>query len=306
MTPLYKLTDVHLTQPSVVTIGVFDGLHLGHQYLIGELVDTAHRAGLLAVVLTFFPHPDVVVRGLTGRYYLTTPEERAERLLALGVDNVVTHPFNEETRHMRAALFVEQLVRHLRPRDLWVGADFALGYQREGNVAFLRERGTEFGFNVHPVDLLQRGPDVITSTQIREALGGGDVETAAQLLGHPYAASGQVVHGDKRGRGIGFPTANIAVWESLLLPANGVYAGHAIIDNQRHPTVTNIGVRPTFEGTHVTVETHVLDFERDLYGQTISVTFEKRLRGEKKFGGLPELIAQIQADVAATREVLAG
>jgi riboflavin kinase/FMN adenylyltransferase len=304
MTPLYKLTDLQLEQPSVVTIGVFDGLHLGHQFLIRELVDTAHRAGLLAVVLTFFPHPDVVVRGLTGRIYLTTPEERAGRLLALGVDNVVTHPFNEETRHMRAAAFVDQLVRHLRPRELWVGADFALGYQREGNVDFLREQGAQEGFDVHTVDLLQRGTDVITSTRIREALGTGDVETAGQLLGRPYAVSGEVVHGDKRGRGIGFPTANIAVWESLLLPANGVYAGHAIIDNVPYKTVTNIGVRPTFAGTHVTVETYVLDFDRDLYGQTISVTFERRLRGEKKFSGLDELIAQIQADVARTRAVL--
>jgi riboflavin kinase/FMN adenylyltransferase len=304
MTPLYKLTDLQLEQPSVVTIGVFDGLHLGHQYLIHELVDTAHRAGLLAVVLTFFPHPDVVVRGLTGRIYLTTPEERAERLLALGVDNVVTHPFNEETRHMRAAAFVDQLVRHLRPRDLWVGSDFALGYQREGNVDFLREQGALQGFGVHTVDLLQRGPDVITSTRIREALGSGDVETAGQLLGRPYAVSGEVVHGDARGRGIGFPTANIAVWESLLLPANGVYAGYAIIDNVSYKTVTNIGVRPTFAGTHVTVETYVLDFDRDLYGQTITVTFETRLRGEKKFSGLDELIAQIRADVARTRVVL--
>jgi riboflavin kinase/FMN adenylyltransferase len=304
MTPLYKLTDLQLEQPSVVTIGVFDGLHLGHQFLIRELVDTAHRAGLLAVVLTFFPHPDVVVRGLTGRIYLTTPEERAGRLLALGVDNVVTHPFNEETRHMRAAAFVDQLVRHLRPRELWVGADFALGYQREGNVDFLREQGAQEGFDVHTVDLLQRGTDVITSTRIREALGTGDVETAGQLLGRPYTVSGEVVHGDKRGRGIGFPTANIAVWESLLLPANGVYAGHAIIDNVPYKTVTNIGVRPTFAGTHVTVETYVLDFDRDLYGQTISVTFERRLRGEKKFSGLDELIAQIQADVARTRAVL--
>jgi riboflavin kinase/FMN adenylyltransferase len=304
MTPLYKLTDLQLEQPSVVTIGVFDGLHLGHQFLIRELVDTAHRAGLLAVVLTFFPHPDVVVRGLTGRIYLTTPEERAGRLLALGVDNVVTHPFNEETRHMRAAAFVDQLVRHLRPRELWVGADFALGYQREGNVDFMREQGAQQGFDVHTVDLLQRGTDVITSTRIREALGTGDVETAGQLLGRPYTVSGEVVHGDKRGRGIGFPTANIAVWESLLLPANGVYAGHAIIDNVPYKTVTNIGVRPTFAGTHVTVETYVLDFDRDLYGQTISVTFERRLRGEKKFSGLDELIAQIQADVARTRAVL--
>lgn len=301
MSHIYKLSDVHLLRPSVVTIGVFDGVHMGHQYLIRELVEKAHSADLLAVVLTFFPHPDVVLRGLSGRYYLTSPDDRAEQLIKLGVDYVVTHPFNEETRMMRAADFVDQLIRYLRIKQLWVGADFALGYQREGNVNFLQSQGAAKGFDVHAVELLHRGSDVINSTKIRDALMLGDVDTAAQLLGRPYSVTGEVVHGQKRGRTIGFPTANVGVWESLVIPANGVYAGRVIIDNREVHAVTNIGVRPTFNGQDVTIETHLLDFRDEIYGKNITVTFEKHLRNEKKFNGLTELIAQIQADVEATR-----
>jgi riboflavin kinase/FMN adenylyltransferase len=304
MRHIYNLADAHLQQSSVVTIGVFDGVHRGHQHLIGQLVEEAHSTNRLAVVLTFFPHPDIVLRGLTGRYYLTTPEQKAEQLTKLGVDLVVTHPFNETIRQIRAADFVDQLLEHLRLHTLWVGADFAMGYKREGNVPFLRQQGEEKGFSLHVIDLVANGGEAISSTHIREVLEAGNVERAQHWLGRGYALAGEVVRGEQRGRKIGFPTANIAVWEEQVIPANGVYAGWATLGDERFMAMTNVGVRPTFEGQSVTVEAHLLDFDRDIYGQQLAFSFEKRLREEKKFNGIQELIAQIRADVEAGRAYL--
>lgn len=304
MAHVYHLSDVHLLRPSVVTIGVFDGVHVGHQHLIKRLVQEAHQSDRLAVVLTFFPHPDVVLRGLTGRYYLTSAEERAALMLDLGVDFVVTHPFNIGIRQMRAAAFVDQLLLHLKMGELWVGEDFAMGFQREGNVSFLREDGTRKGFEVNTIPLVQTENSTITSTRIRESLMLGNVEDAQMLLGRPYAVTGEVIHGDARGRTIGFPTANIDIWESQVLPSYGVYAGYVAIDNERFMAVTNIGVRPTFEEQTVRIEAHILDFTQDIYGKSLTFEFVKKLRGEKKFSGLDELMMQIQQDVTLARAIL--
>ncbi|MDX1994409.1 MAG: bifunctional riboflavin kinase/FAD synthetase [bacterium] len=306
MNHIYDLTNAQLSKPSIVTIGVFDGVHRGHAHLIRQLVQEAHSTDRLPVILTFFPHPDIVLRGLQGRYYLTTPEERAVQLIKLGVDTVVTHPFNETTRHIRAADFVDQLVKHLQLNALWVGADFAMGYKREGNVDFLRQQGATKGFSVHTVELVQTENDheSISSTRIRERLEAGEVEEVGGLLGRAFSVSGEVVRGDQRGRTIGFPTANIAVWEEQVLPANGVYAGWATLEGERLMAVTNIGVRPTFAGQNVTVEAHLLDFNRDIYGKTLAVSFDKRLRPEKKFNGIQELMAQIVLDAQAARDYL--
>lgn len=299
------LSSVRLTQPSVVTIGIFDGVHRGHQHLLRQVVAAAHQADQLAAVVTFFPHPDVILRGITGRYYLTTPEQRAELLFALGVDVVVTHPFDETTRHMRAATFVDMLLAHLRMASLWLTPDFALGYQREGDFAFLSAQGQQKGFRVQSIDLLLDDQHrAIRSHAIRQALAEGDVSAAAQLLARPYRVSGEVVHGDHRGRSIGFPTANLSVWSEQLLPANGVYACYAHLGAERLAAVTNIGSRPTFNGTEVRVEAHLLDFDRDIYGQTLTLDFVARLRGERKFSGVDALIAQISADVTAGRQLL--
>ncbi len=304
MKHVYDLAKAQLSQPSVVTIGVFDGVHTGHQHLIRQLVQEARRTGRLSAVVTFFPHPDVILKGLVGRYYLTTAEQKADQILKLGVDLVVTHPFNEQVRMMRAAAFVELLLRHLRMDALWVGADFALGYQREGDVTFLREQGVRHGFTVYETDLLFHGEHRVSSTAIRQALQVGDVETARIGLGRGYAVVGEVVRGEGRGRQIGFPTANVAVWEQQVIPANGVYAGWAWLGGERYSAVTNVGVRPTFNGSGVTVEAHLLDFQRDIYGQTLEVTFETRLRPEQRFSGIQALIAQIAADVEAGRRAL--
>lgn len=302
-----QLSAVQLTQPSVVTIGIFDGVHRGHQHLIRQVVESAHHEGHLAAVVTFFPHPDALLRGITGRYYLTTPDQRADLLAALGVDVIVTQPFDESTRHMRAAAFVDLLIAHLRMKSLWLTPDFALGYQREGDFAFLSAQGREKGFSVHSVDLLMDAQHrAIRSSAIRQALAEGDVATAADLLARPYRVAGEVVHGDHRGRSIGFPTANLAVWTEQLLPANGVYACYAYLGAERFAALTNIGSRPTFNGTEMRVEAHLLDFDRDIYGQTLTLDFVARLRGEQRFSGVEALIAQISADVAQGRQLLAA
>lgn len=304
MQHLYRLEDVRLERPSVVTIGVFDGIHRGHQALIRRLVDEAHAAGRLAVAITFFPHPDILLRGLKGRYYLHTPQEKADLLGELGIDTVLTLAFNDDLRHVRAADFVDTMVDRLKLAQLWVGADFALGYQREGNVAFLTEQGARKGFEVKVIDLVLLDGEVISSTAIRQALQAGNVEQARDWLGRGYSVTGEVIHGQKRGRTIGIPTANVSVWSEKVIPANGVYAGWAYLGDERFMAMTNIGTRPTFDGEGVTVEAYLLDFDRDIYGQQLTVTFETRLRPEQRFSGIDALIAQIHADVEAGRAFL--
>ena len=305
MQHLYDLASSQLEQPSVVTIGVFDGVHRGHQQLIRRLVDEARATNRLAVALTFFPHPDVVLRGLTGRYYLTTPEQRAEYLGELGIDYVITLPFNQEFRQIRAAAFVDTLIEHLRLSSLWVGSDFAMGYQREGNINFLLAQGEAKGFSLQVIDLIVAESDgVISSTAIREALLQGDVDTARAWMGRPYALTGEVVHGDHRGRLLGFPTANMDVWDEQVIPANGIYAGWAYLGGERFMAATNVGVRPQFDGDNITVEAYLLDFDRDIYGQHLTFTFEKYLRPEAKFESVDALVEQINADVQATRAYL--
>lgn len=304
MTHVYSLADVNLHERSIVTIGVFDGVHRGHQHLIKTLVNEAHSSGRLAVVLTFFPHPDVVLRGLQGRYYLTTPEQKAALLIELGVDCVVTHAFNDTVRQVRAADFVDQLLAQVKMSALWVGSDFAMGYKREGNVPFLREQGNQKGFSVHDVDLLEAQGGIISSSAIRQAVQDGEMEQAREWLGRAYSVTGEVVHGEKRGRKIGYPTANTAVWDDLVLPANGIYAGWAQLGNERFMAMTNVGVRPTFDGKKITVEPYLLNFNRDIYGHQLEVSFEKRLRPEAKFDNLQELIDQIGRDVEVGRAYL--
>jgi riboflavin kinase/FMN adenylyltransferase len=306
MTHTQSLEATQLTQPSIVTIGVFDGIHIGHQRLIRALVAEARASNRLAVVLTFFPHPDAVLRGIQGRYYLMHPEERAAMLLAMGVDVVITQPFNDALRQMRAAAFVESLRKQLHLSALWVGPDFALGYRREGDVAFLRAQGAVHGFEVSNVDLVTEAGDgtIISSTRLRKLLEAGDVETAAEWLGRPYSLRGSVIQGDQRGRLLGFPTANLAVWEEQVIPALGVYAGWAEVRGVRYAAVTNIGVRPTFDGQILRVEPHLLDFSEDIYGEMLTLSFTARLRSEQKFDGIDALKAQLHRDVAQARAIL--
>jgi riboflavin kinase/FMN adenylyltransferase len=302
---IYDLANAHLPRPSQVTIGVFDGVHRGHQQIIRNLVEDARRADRLAAVLTFFPHPDVVLRGLTGRYYLTTAEQKAALLVELGVDYVITHPFDDRVRQVRAADFVDQLRAHLNMAGLMVGPDFAMGYKREGNVDFLREQGLQKGFDLRVGDVVSSYQgEAISSTAIRKALESGDIAQARDWLGRSYSVTGPVVHGAKRGRQIGYPTANVEVWDEQVIPANGIYASWVYLHGERFMAATSVGVRPTFNGQDITVEPYILDFDREIYGEQLTVTFEKRLRDELKFHSLDALIAQIGADVDESRAFL--
>ncbi len=303
---LVGLSEAHLAQPSLVTIGVFDGVHRGHQEVIRQTVEAAHELHRLAVVLTFYPHPDVVLRHLSGRTYLTSPEQKAALLGDLGVDMVITQPFDEALRHVRAADYVDRLREHLKMEVLAVGADFAMGYQREGNVDFLRAQGAAKGFEVQVVDLLGSDGEKISSTAIRKALEAGDVDQAREWLGRSYTLSGPVIQGAQRGQTIGFPTANIGVWDQQVIPANGIYASWVYLGDERFMAATNVGLRPTFDGQDVTVEPHILDFARDIYGQEITVSFETRLRDEERFDSIDALVEQIKADVVASRAYLSA
>jgi riboflavin kinase / FMN adenylyltransferase len=297
-----SLEEANLLQPSVLTIGAFDGVHRGHQLLISEATEFARENHLVPVVLTFFPHPEMVLRGPKPGFYLTLPDQKAELLGNLGVELVVTHPFNDEVRHMRAAEFVNRLLRYLNMKALWVGADFAMGYQREGNIDFLRSKAQGHSFSLRVIDLMDAGGERVSSSRIREELVQGHVEEAARLLGRPYGLSGTVVEGAKRGRTIGIPTANLSVPDEQAAPARGVYAAWVIVNNSRHPAVVNIGMRPTFDGSGVqVVEAHLLDFTGDIYDQTLTLEFTARLRDEMKFAGVDALLAQIQHDIASAR-----
>ena len=308
MRHLRNLKNAKLDSDSLVAIGVFDGVHLGHQTLIKRLVSSAHASGRKAIVLTFHPHPDKVLERVNERYYLTTPDQRAELLLQLGVDYVITHPFDNEIRHLPAATFVDQLVNYLRIKEVWVGADFALGFQREGDISFLRTEGKRLGFTVTAVELIttQSSDIFIRSSKVRELVRNGEVCEAKAMLGRAYALKGKVVRGEQRGRTIGVPTANLSVWSEQIIPANGVYATWARLGSEIFPAATNIGIRPTFAGDELSIEAHLLDFDRDIYGGSLELKFEKRLRPEQKFNGLDELVTQIKFDIAAARDYLEG
>ncbi len=291
-----------------LTIGAFDGVHRGHQKILKTMEESPDGSDLPRVVLTFFPHPSVVLHGRRPSFYLTNPEEKAALLGEMGVDFVVTVPFDVDLSEIGAEEFVDRLRRRLGMKSLWVGPDFALGHQREGNVSYLREAGKAKGFDVRVVEPLRISGEVVSSTRIREALRSGDVARAARYLGRWFEIPGTVSHGAGRGKDLGIPTANLEVWEERAYPRKGVYSCFARVGSSVRRAVTNVGVRPTFEegGDRPVVETHILDFDRDLYGQEISLQFVNRLRDEKKFSGAEELLAQIRRDVEEAEEQLSS
>ncbi len=291
---------------SWLTVGVFDGVHRGHQQIIQRLTAAAHQTGAPAVVVTFWPHPASVLGGGEVKC-LTTPGERADLLSGLGVDLVVTFTFDRSLASTSARDFVTQLQGPLDFHHLLIGYDFALGKGREGNAARLTEIGKKMDFEVEVIPAVSDESGVISSTEIRKLVATGEVVEAANLLGHPYRLHGPVIHGDSRGRGLGFPTANIDCPAGKILPGNGIYACRASIAGISRVAAVNVGVRPQFhsDAHKPLVEAHILDFDEDLYSQDVRLDFIARLRNEAKFASVDALVQQIREDVQQTRALLA-
>ena len=295
---------------AVVTIGVYDGVHLGHHAVLRLVRELADARGLAAVCITFDRHPAEVVRPESAPKLLTTPEQKLELLDATGyLDLAYVLRFDEARSHETAEDFVRDvLVEGLAARRVVVGADFHFGHRRGGNVPLLERMGAELGFEVLGVGLeAAPGGALYSSTRIRELLASGDVAGAAELLGRPHEVRGVVVEGDRRGRDLGFPTANVVVPARVCLPADGIYAGSFVAaDGTERPSAISLGRRPTFyeAAEESLLEAYVLDFDGDLYGQSVRIRFHERLRGEVKFESVDALIAQMEQDVESTRRVM--
>jgi riboflavin kinase/FMN adenylyltransferase len=287
-----------------LAVGVFDGVHLGHQHLLRRLQERAEERKALPGVLTFSRHPVQVLSPETPVFYLAPLKVRTKLLRALGIPIVITIPFTREVAGIPARHFLELLIRYLRMKGLVVGPDFALGRGREGDVKALRALAAELGFELEVAHPFVLDGQVVSSTAIRQALEAGDMKKVRQLLGRPYAISGAVVAGRGLGQGLGFPTANLRIPPEQALPADGVYAGLAYLGGKARPSLTNIGVRPTFGAGERLVEVHILDFQREIYGKELPVELLERLRDEKAFRDRQELQAQIARDVRLARELL--
>ena len=300
----HSLEEVSLKN-SYLTVGVFDGVHRGHREIISKLVKQAHANGAPAVVLTFHPHPASVLAGKDIRC-LTTPDERAEILGSLGVDAVITQRFTRDLSTVPAHEYMSQLKKHLGLSHLLIGYDFALGKGREGNAPRLKEIGSELGYTVEVIPALSDESGVISSTEIRKMVSIGNMSEAAKLLGYPYQMGGEVIHGAGRGKQINFPTANVDYPQEKAAPPNGIYACWARLGEGRFMAATNIGLNPTFTPERIipSLEAYLLDFDRDIYGEVLTIEFVARLRDEIRYTTVEALIDQIYDDVNRTRAIL--
>ena len=295
------------------TIGMYDGVHRGHQAILLPLIAEAHAAGSPAVVVTFHPHPVEVLRGLDEPLYLTAPDERARLLGDLGADAVITLTFDRALASLSAEEFMQRMSRALGLRQLWVGDDFALGRNRQGTLPVLESLGEQMGYRLHvthEVRAAEGGNNAggrISSSAIRALLRDGKAGEAARMLGRPYSVEGPVVHGDGRGRQLGFPTANVHYWPKKVIPAYGVYATWTWVGGERIASVSSVGVRPTFDppGSPARVEAYLIDYTGDLYGQHARVEFLEFLRPELRFDTAQALIEQMELDTQNAREVFA-
>jgi riboflavin kinase/FMN adenylyltransferase len=293
-------------QNAFVTIGNFDGVHLGHQYLIRHLVEQASTELCPAVVISFDPHPKMVLHPERRPFYLLTSVQEKMRLLeACGIDTAILLPFSLDYARTTAEAFIRDILsERLRIRKIVIGHDYTFGRGKEGNEAFLTAFGKRLGFEVEVMSAFQVGDVVISSTRIRNALLAGDVRFAASLLGRPYNLAGVVIRGNRRGVSLGFPTANIEP-DKEVLPPRGIYAVRVVIGGNRYQGALNIGFNPTFADQKLSIEVHILDFHEDIYGKRVDILFVERIRDEIRFPGPEQLIAQIDRDIVRVREILA-
>ena len=307
MREITDITTFSTQQPTVLTIGTFDGVHLGHQKIIERVVTTARQEGLLATIFTFFPHPRMVVQHDKSLKLIHTLEEKKQLLQRLGVDLLVVQPFNEAFAQLTAEEFVSTiLVQHLNVKKVIIGYDHRFGRNRTANINDMRLFGEKYGFAVEEISVQEVDEVSVSSTKIREALNKGDVTTAEHYLGTPYSLTGTVIHGLKLGRTLGYPTANIQVTEDYkLIPKDGVYAVYSYIGERKVYGMMSIGKNPTIEGKGASIEVYFFDFNGDLYDRELTIYFLKYLREERKFSSVALLKKQLQDDETTARKAIA-
>ena len=290
---------------TLLTIGVFDGVHTGHRYLLEKLQQRATEKNLLSGVVTFNPHPQSVLHPHNQLSWLSNLEDRVRAFQELGINIVAVLTFTPKVAQLSAREFISLLKKHLKMQGIMVGPDFALGRGGEGNINLLRALGREMEFSVEVISPFTIDGEVVSSTLIRQALIQGDMRSIERLMGRYFYLRGKVITSGKRGRALGFPTANLDIEPQQALPGNGIYATIAQVDGKQFPSATNIGIRPTFGEGEKTVETHLLNYKGNLYGKDIRVEFVQKLRDEQRFPSSEELKVQIEKDVREAEAILA-
>jgi len=299
-----ELAKLQPNKDTLLTIGVFDGVHLGHKYLLSQLTEQAREQNLLSGVVTFNQHPQEVLSPQTELPFLTDLTQRINLIRNEGVEAIITLSFTSELAQLSAHQFLNLLKKHLRMRGLVIGSDFTLGKNREGNTDTLRTLGKDLNFRVTIIPPIMVNGEVVSSTTIRNALADGDMKRALNLIGRPFSLNGRVTKGTGRGIELGFPTANLDIDPRQALPADGVYATWSYIDSQPYQSMTNIGKQPTFGGNRRIIEVYILDYHSNLYGRELKIDLIERLRGEKEFGTAEELKKQITEDIKQGRAIL--
>lgn len=305
----YSLQEFTPLENAAVTTGTFDGVHLGHKKILRQLNQVAKRINGESVLLTFFPHPRIVLQPDLDLKLINSQNEKIELLKQTGLDHLIIHPFTKEFSRTSSLDFVRNyLVNTIGAKKLVIGYDHHFGRNREGSFEHLKEFGPLYGFEVEEISAQDVDDTTVSSTKIRQALSDGEISTANEYLTYPFPITGKVVEGERIGNTIGYPTANLAIEDNYkIIPAHGVYAVEvrlpAEAENQKLYGMCNIGLRPTFGGKFKTIEVHIFDFDKNLYGQQLSLNFIQQLRKEKKFNGKQELTAQLKADEISTRAV---
>lgn len=294
--------NANIAKPTVLTLGVFDGLHLGHQRIMKTVVERAAAIGAVPTAITFDPHPRAILHPESAPPMLQTLDQRLANFEILGIEQAIVIPFTIEFSRQPAEVFLSNIVRdRLHAKEVYLGKGFAFGKDRGGNIDLLRRMSSELGFIADEVDEVQLRGQRISSSKIRHLLAAGRVNLARRMLGRPYGVEGVIIRGNRRGHTIGFPTANLKP-HNRVIPRYGVYASATLIDGAWRRSITNIGIRPTFESdAEPSIETYIFDFDGDLYGDVLRVRFLYRIRDERKFNGIDELKAQIEKDTRRAR-----
>ena len=299
-----QLSKKQVNENSILTIGVFDGIHLGHLHLIKKLIHIANQKKYLSGIITFLNHPAEILNPQFNPSFIMDPNEKISALEKTGVDYVIPIMFNHSISNMSAISFIDDLQNNLHMKGLVIGPDFAMGKNREATASKLEELGIfkKFSTEILTPQIINGIP--LRSTSIRKFLFSGDIENASKVLGRNFEVSGIVVHGEKRGRKLGYPTANLKISSKIMTPQNGIYATFAYINNKKFMSATSIGTNPTFKDNNKTIETYILNFDNDIYGQTINIEFIKKLRNEIKFSSAENLVSQMDLDIIKIEKIL--